>query len=110
MRGGHFRTLQEQREVDLIVEHGDGRTVVKNESRHLLWPPVKLNKHMLKGLCVTTGKEAYRRKDGSEMVPAAFAGHRCVIISGLCVILWRLLCEHHWQSPHGILQERYTSA
>ena len=81
---GHLRTAGGEREVDLIVERGDGRIlaievklgrrVLEKDFCHLLWLRDKLGADMLDGLVVTTGEQAYRRRDGIAVVPAALLG------------------------------------
>lgn len=83
-RVGHFRTHRGEREVDLIVERGDGRVVaveVKlasapggHDVRHLVWLKEQLGDELLDAIIVTTGSEAYRRQDGIGVVPAALLG------------------------------------
>jgi uncharacterized protein len=82
-RVGHLRTRAGEREIDLIVEHGQavvaievklGRVVDDRDVRHLLWLRERLGKDLAEAVVVTTGKEAYRRKDGIAVVPAALLG------------------------------------
>ncbi|MGE5282609.1 MAG: ATP-binding protein [Chloroflexota bacterium] len=80
----HLRTVNGDREVDLIVERGDGRVVaieVKLASapsdgsiRHLKWLEDRMGSDLLDAIVVTTGAEAYRRKDGIAVIPAALLG------------------------------------
>jgi uncharacterized protein len=80
----HLRTRNGDREVDLIVERGDGRVlamevklspVVRDgDVRHLLWLRERLGDRFLDAVVVTTGREAYRRSDGVAVVPAALLG------------------------------------
>lgn len=80
----HLRTRNGDREVDLIVERGDGRVlameaklspVVRDaDVRHLLWLRERLGSTLLDAVVVTTGPEAYRRPDGIAVVPAALLG------------------------------------
>ena len=80
----HFRTRGGEREVDLIVERGDGRvvaievklaaTVDDNDVRHLRWLQREINADLLDAVVITTGTEAYRREDGIAVVPAALIG------------------------------------
>lgn len=80
----HFRTARGEHEIDLIVERADGRVValevklsqdVKDaDVRHLHWLEEKLGDDLLDAVIVTTGTEAYRRKDGIAVVPAALLG------------------------------------
>jgi predicted AAA+ superfamily ATPase len=80
----HLRTRSGRREIDLIVERDDrrvlpievklGKTVSKEDVKHLLWLREKLGEDVLDLLVVHTGPEAYRRKDGVGVVPAALLG------------------------------------
>lgn len=80
----HLRTRNGDREVDLIVERGDGRVVAMEvklspvvrdaDVRHLLWLQERLGDALLDTVVVTTGREAYRRSDGVAVVPAALLG------------------------------------
>lgn len=83
-RVGHLRTVNGDREIDLIVERADGRVVAievklgstPNDStvRHLKWLEDRLAPDLLDAIVITTGPEAYRRKDGIGVVPAALLG------------------------------------
>lgn len=83
-RVGHMRTRGGEREVDLIVERGDGRvialevklssTVSDHDVRHIRWLASKLGDDLLDALVITTGPAAYRRADGIGVVPAALLG------------------------------------
>lgn len=80
----HLRTHGGDREVDLIVERDDGRIVaieVKLSSlpppssiAHIEWLGSKIGDDLMDAVIVTTGEEAYRRKDGIAVVPAALLG------------------------------------
>lgn len=80
-RVSHLRTHGGEHEIDLIVERGDGRVValevklsatVKNRDvRHLAWLAERLGDDLLDAAIITTGKEAYRRRDGIGVIPAA---------------------------------------
>lgn len=80
----HLRTVRGEHEVDLIVERADGRVVaievklsrdVKDgDVRHLRWLKERVGDDLLDAVIVTTGSEAYRRKDGIAVVPAALLG------------------------------------
>lgn len=80
----HLRLQGGNREVDLIVERGDGRVVaieVKlaqtlrgKDVRHLKWLEQELGDDLLDAVVITTGREAYRRADGIAVVPAALLG------------------------------------
>jgi uncharacterized protein len=80
----HLRTRNGDREVDLIVERDDGRVlamevklspVVRDDDvRHLLWLRERLGPALLDAVVLTSGREAYRRRDGIAVVPAALLG------------------------------------
>ena len=80
----HLRMAAGEREVDLIVERGDGRVVAievklaRNvgdaDVRHLLWLRERIGDELLDAVVVCTGTEAYRRRDGIAVVPAALLG------------------------------------
>jgi predicted AAA+ superfamily ATPase len=80
----HLRTRAGEHEVDLIVERDDQRvlaievkltrTVRDQDVRHLLWLRDQIGDDLLDSVVVTTGGEAYRRKDGVAVVPAALLG------------------------------------
>ena len=81
---GHLRTFVGQREIDLIVQRQDGRviaveiklarTVDDHDVRHLAWLSTQLGSELLDAIIITTGPEAYRRRDGIAVVPAALLG------------------------------------
>lgn len=83
-RVGHLRTHGGEHEVDLIVERGDHRvlaievklahTVRDDDLRHLRWLQDQLGDGVLDAVVVTTGSDAYRRRDGIAVVPAALLG------------------------------------
>jgi uncharacterized protein len=84
-KAGHLRTHRGHHEIDLIVERGDGRVVAIETKlskhpddasiRHLEWLRGKLGDELLDAVVVTTGDEAYRRReDGIAVVPAALLG------------------------------------
>lgn len=78
---GHLRTFAGEREVDLIVDRGDGRAVAievklqpvptDKDVAHLRWLREQMGDDLLDAVVVTTGPEAYRRADGIAVVPAA---------------------------------------
>jgi len=80
----HLRTAGGEREIDLIVERGDGRVIAievklardarDTDTRHLRWLAEQIGDELLDAVIVTTGPEAYRRKDGIAVVPAALLG------------------------------------
>lgn len=80
----HLRTQGGRQEVDLIVVRGDQKvvaievklsaTVNDDDVKHLLWLREKIGEDLLDAIVVTTGQQAYRRKDGIGVVPAALLG------------------------------------
>lgn len=80
----HLRTRGGEHEVDLIVERRDGqilaievklkRTVEEADVRHLRWLQERVGDALLDSVVLTTGTEAYRRKDGIAIIPAALLG------------------------------------
>ena len=83
-RVGHLRVRGGEHEVDLVVERGDGRvlavevklagTVTDADVKHLTWLRSELGDDLLDAVVVTAGKDAYRRRDGIAVVPAALLG------------------------------------
>jgi predicted AAA+ superfamily ATPase len=81
---GHMRTFAGEREIDLIVDRGGGRVVaievkmaqtVKDEHvRHLTWLREQIGEDLLDAIVINTGRDAYRRRDGIGVVPAALLG------------------------------------
>jgi len=80
----HLRTASGEREIDLIVERADGRVLAievklardvgDGDVRHLHWLAGRIGDELLDAVVVTTGAEAYRRRDGIAVVPAAALG------------------------------------
>ncbi|MGI8985229.1 MAG: ATP-binding protein, partial [Nocardioidaceae bacterium] len=80
----HLRTRAGEREIDLVVERADQRvvaikvklstTVDDADVRHLRWLQDQLGPDLLDAVVVTTGADAYRRRDGIAVVPAALLG------------------------------------
>lgn len=80
----HLRTRRGDHEVDLVVERFDGRLVgieVKltasvrdHDVRHLDWLARQVGDRLVERVVVTTGPEAYRRRDGVAVVPLALLG------------------------------------
>ena len=80
----HLRTRGGEHEVDLIVERDDGSVVAievkldqtadDRDVRHLRWLRDELGDRLLDAIVVTSGTEAYRRRDGIGVVPAALLG------------------------------------
>lgn len=83
-RVSHLRTKRGDREVDLIVERGDGKVVAVEvkltgipdgaDVKHLRWLRDTLGDNLLDAVVVTTGPGAYRRDDGIAVIPAALLG------------------------------------
>lgn len=80
----HCRTRGGEHEIDLVVVHDDERvvgievklaaTVTDADAKHLRWLREQLGDDFADGIIVTTGREAYRRKDGIGVVPLALFG------------------------------------
>ena len=80
----HLRTKDARQEVDLIVERADqrivaievklSRTVTGDDTGALLWLKERLGEDLLDAVIINTGPDAYRRKDGIAVVPAALLG------------------------------------
>ena len=81
---GHLRRRNGDHEVDFVVS-GRGRRRVAIEAklsalvddkdvRHLLWLKGELGDELTDMVVVTTGRHAYRRKDGVAVVPLALLG------------------------------------
>jgi uncharacterized protein len=82
-RTAHLRTWSGDREIDLIVEHGQkvvaieiklGQVPDERDVRHLLWLRNELGDALADAVVITTGQAAYRRADGIAVVPAALLG------------------------------------
>jgi len=79
----HLRTW-EQREIDLIVERRDGRvlaievklstSVGDRDVRHLAWLRDRIGDQLIGSVVLTTGPQAYTRKDGVTVVPLGLLG------------------------------------
>ena len=77
----HLRTEEGRHEVDLIVQRGDHRVVAlevklspvveDRDVAHLLWLRDLLKGDLLDAAVITTGQQAYRRRDGIAVIPAA---------------------------------------
>lgn len=80
----HCRTRGGEHEIDLVVVRDDERvvgievkmsaTVEDDDAKHLRWLRDQLGDDFADGIIVTTGPEAYRRKDGIGVVPLALLG------------------------------------
>jgi uncharacterized protein len=83
-RASHFRTQAGQHEVDLIVERADRCFVAievklaavpaEKDFRHLKWLQEAAGGRMIDAIIITTGRAAYRRRDGIGVVPAVLLG------------------------------------
>ena len=83
-RISHLRLQGGRQEVDLIAERADQRvvaievklngTVDHDDVRHLLWLRERIGDDLLDAVVIHTGPQAYRRKDGIAVVPAALLG------------------------------------
>jgi predicted AAA+ superfamily ATPase len=81
---GHLRSYAGEREIDLIVERGDGRVIAievklrstasDHDVTHLHWLREQLGSDLLDAVVITSGTEAYRRPDGIAVIPAALLG------------------------------------
>jgi len=83
-RVGHLRTRNNDHEVDLIIQHADGRILgieVKLADRvedvdvkHLRWLRDRIGKDMIDAVVVYAGQHAYRQRDDVAVVPLALFG------------------------------------
>lgn len=82
-RVSHMRTWNDQREIDLVIEHQGrvlaaevklGNQVSPADTRHLRWLRDRLGPALIDAMVVTTGAEAYRDEDGIAIVPAGLLG------------------------------------
>ena len=81
---GHLRTRGGRHEIDLIVERADGKVVAfevklastaeNRDMKHLKWLAGRLGDDLIDSVVITTGTDAYRRKDGIAVVPAVLLG------------------------------------
>lgn len=77
----HLRTEEGRQEIDLIVERGDHRVVAlevklspvvtDDDVKHLVWLRQQLKEDLLDAAVISTGEQAYRRRDGIAVIPAA---------------------------------------
>ena len=80
----HLRTRNGDHEVDFVVVRDDGRvvalevklaaTITDEDVRHLTWLRDQLGEDLLDAAVLTTGKDAYRRRDDIAVIPAALLG------------------------------------
>jgi predicted AAA+ superfamily ATPase len=83
-RVSHLRTRNNDHEVDLIVQHADGRVlgievkladrVEDADTRHLHWLRDRIGADLIDSVVVYAGERAYRRRDGVAVVPLALVG------------------------------------
>jgi uncharacterized protein len=77
----HLRLEDGRHEVDLIIQRPDQRVVAfevklspvveDDDVEHLLWLRELLKEDLLDAAVITTGQQAYRRRDGIAVIPAA---------------------------------------
>lgn len=74
----HLRTRGGRHEVDMVVEGEDGfigveaklsSSITANDVSHLLWLRDQLPDQCMDSVVLTTGPEAYRRRDGVAVIP-----------------------------------------
>lgn len=83
----HFRTPNGDHEVDLIVQPAESEGILAVEVKlartidedddavaHLEWLRNRIGDDLIDAIVITTGSEAYRRRDGIGVVPAALLG------------------------------------
>ena len=79
----HLRTEGGRHEIDLVVETSDGVLGIEaklgtapndHDARHLVWLRERLGEGLLDAVIITTGTEAYRRRDGIAVIPLALLG------------------------------------
>lgn len=83
-RVSHLRTRNNDHEVDLIVQHADGRVlgievkladrVEDNDAKHLHWLRDRIGSDLIDAIVIYAGEHAYRRRDGVAVVPLALLG------------------------------------
>ena len=83
-RAHHERLHGGRREVDLIVERADQRVLAievklsgavdDDDVKHLAWLKEQIGDELLDAVVIHTGPQAYRRRDGIAVVPAALLG------------------------------------
>jgi predicted AAA+ superfamily ATPase len=83
-RVGHLRTRNNDHEVDLIVQHADGRIlgievkladrVEDADVKHLRWLRNRIGKDLIDAVVIYAGQHAYRRNDDVAAVPLALFG------------------------------------
>ena len=83
-RVSHLRTRGNDHEVDLIVQHADGRVlgvevkladrVEDTDVRHLHWLRGRIGSDLIDAIVIYAGERAYRRRDDVAVVPLALLG------------------------------------
>lgn len=83
-RVGHLRTRNSDHEVDLIVQHPDGRVlgievkladrVEDADIKHLHWLRDRIGDDLIDAVVIYAGERAYRRRDDVAVVPLALLG------------------------------------
>lgn len=73
-----------QHEINLIVERADQRVIAievklgaevkDSDVRHLIWLREQIGDDLLDAVVIHSGAQAYRRRDGIAVVPAAILG------------------------------------
>ena len=81
---GHVRTWGGEREIDYVVTGRGGRvvaievklaqTIDDRDVRHLHWLKTEIGDELADAAVLTTGSEAYRRRDAIAVVPLALLG------------------------------------
>ncbi len=80
----HLRKRGGEREIDFIITARDGRVVAAevklsgsvsdHDVRHLHWLQREIGDELADAVIITTGPQAYRRRDGIAVIPAALLG------------------------------------
>ncbi|WP_213006487.1 ATP-binding protein [Paractinoplanes toevensis] len=83
-RVSHLRTRNNIHEVDLIVQHADGRVlgievkladrVEDADTKHLHWLRDRIGEDLIDTVVIYAGEHAYRRRDDVAVVPLALLG------------------------------------
>jgi uncharacterized protein len=83
-RVSHLRTRNNDHEVDLIIQHADGRVlgvevkladrVEDTDVKHLHWLRDRIGKDLIDAIVIYAGERAYRRRDDVAVVPLVLLG------------------------------------
>jgi hypothetical protein len=83
-RVGHLRTRNNDHEVDLIIQHADGRVlgievkladrVEDADTKHLHWLRDRIGQDLIDAIVIYAGEHAYRRRDDIAAIPLALLG------------------------------------